>query len=46
MEKEPSNKNRKIHAENILCKATQTYFTLALNLESAIDPNQREGKPG
>ena len=46
MEKVPSNENRKIHAKRILCKATQTYLTLALNLESAVDPNQREGKPG
>jgi hypothetical protein len=46
MEKVPSNENRRIHAKKISCKATQTYLTLALILESAADPNQREGKPG
>jgi hypothetical protein len=40
MEKVPDN------AKKILCKATPTYLTLALNLQSAVDPNQREGKPG
>jgi hypothetical protein len=46
VENAPSTKNQQIHGKKVLLIATATYFTLALNLQSAVDPNQREGKPG